>query len=102
MFNTKVPVSWEAPAQLSSNNISVSAIVKATAGTLVRVAVVTAGGTGTFYDIGTTAGVTAGTAKITVIPPAVTAGSTIELNWPCAVGIVYVPGTSQVVSVSYI
>jgi hypothetical protein len=101
MFNTKVPVSGVF-ATHSSNSVSASAIVKVTAGTLVRVNVVTAGGTGTFYDFGTTAGVTAGTAKVAVIPPAITAGTTLEFNWPCSVGIVYVPGASQVVSISYI
>lgn len=81
-----------------SYNLSVATVVKASAGTLWRINVVTAGSTsGTANDCTTTGAAAAGN-LICEIPNTV---GTIELQWPAATGIVIVPGTGQVVSVSY-
>jgi hypothetical protein len=82
----------------SSLNISAATVVKASAGRLTRINVITAGSAaGTANDTTTTGGAAAAN-EIFSIPN--TVGS-YYLDWPCASGIVIVPGTSQVVSVSY-
>lgn len=82
----------------SALNISVATVVKASSGRLVRINVVTAGTTtGTANDT-TTIGGAAATNEIFAIPN--TVGSYF-LDWPISNGIVIVPGTGQVVAVSY-
>ena len=80
-------------------NISAATVVKATAGQLVTISVITAGSTvGTANDSATTAGAAIGN-QIAAIPN--TAGSIQLVNWKCANGITIVPGTGQVIAVSY-
>lgn len=80
-------------------NITAATVVKATPGRLVRIDVITAGSAaGTANDCATTGAAAVGN-QIASIPN--TVGS-IELDWPCATGIVIVPGTSQVLAVSYV
>jgi hypothetical protein len=80
-------------------NVSASAAIKATAGRLVRVNVVTAGSAaGAVHDCAATGDAAAGN-KIATIPNTV---GTYEYNWPCATGITYILGTGQVVAVSYV
>ncbi|KWN80868.1 hypothetical protein WM24_23835 [Burkholderia ubonensis] len=80
-------------------NITAAAVVKATPGRLVRINVVVAGSAaGTANDCATT-GAAAAANEIAVIPNTV---GTYYLDWPCATGIVVVPGTGQTVAVSYI
>lgn len=82
----------------SSLNITAAKAVKATPGTLVRISVVVAGSAaGSANDCATT-GAAAAANEICSIPTTV---GVIELQWPCAVGIVIAPGTGQTVSVSY-
>lgn len=82
----------------STYNISAATVVKATKGTLMRVSVITAGTTaGTVNDVATTGGAAVGN-QIGTIPDTV---GTYEFAWPCATGIVVVPGTGQVLAVSY-
>lgn len=72
-------------------------VLKATAGTVVTVSVLTPGAaTGAIYDAATT-GSTAGK-QVGVIP--MTSG-VVKLEFPCLVGIVVAPGSGQTVSVSY-
>lgn len=82
----------------SSLNITAATVVKASSGRLVRINVLTAGSTtGTANDATTTGGASASN-EIFSIPN--TVGS-YYLDWPVTNGIVIIPGTSQVISVSY-
>ena len=83
----------------SSLNITAATVVKAGPGRLVRISVVVAGSAaGTANDCITT-GAAAAANEIAAIPNSV---GVIPLEWPCATGIVVVPGTGQTLAVSYI
>lgn len=74
-------------------DITSATALKTTPGTLVTVSVIVAGTTlGTANDAATT-GAAAVTNQIAAIPN--TAGTVLQLQWPCATGIVLVPGTGQ-------
>lgn len=76
--------------------ISIPTVVKSARGILFRVSVTTAGTTaGSVYDFTST---TSPQNLVGIIPDAV---GVYEFLWPCQTGIVIVPGTSQVVSVSF-
>ena len=82
----------------SALNLTAATVVKATPGRLARVAVIVAGSAaGTLNDITLTASVAAAN-QFGVIPNTV---GVYTFDWPCANGIVVVPGTGQTVSVSY-
>lgn len=82
----------------SALNLSASTAIKAAAGRLYRVSVITAGSApGAVHDIDTIGGAAAGN-KIGVIPNTV---GIYSFDWPCTAGITYILGTGQVVSVSY-
>jgi len=79
-------------------NISTPTVVKAMKGRITKVNVTTAGSTtGSVYDHPTTAGVAAAN-LVGVIPDVV---GNYLFDFPCGTGIVIVPGTGMVVSVSY-
>ena len=78
--------------------LSASAVVSAQSGRVYSINVTTAGATtGAIYDSSTVSGAGA-TNLIFVVPN--TVGVT-NLNFPFTNGLVYVPGTSQVASISY-
>lgn len=80
----------------SALNLSASTVVKASPGTVWRVNVTTAGSTaGGIYDA-TTTSPTAGS-----LIASIEAVGIYELVFPCANGIVFVPGTGMVASISY-
>jgi len=80
-------------------NITSATAIKATAGRLVRISVIVAGSAaGTANDCATTGAAAVGN-QIAAIPNTV---GVINLDWPCATGIVVVPGTGQTLAVSYI
>jgi hypothetical protein len=79
-------------------NITGSTVVKATNGCLVSVNVTTAGAQGAIYDI-TTAGAAAAANEIAIIPAVV--GTYYYQCFPFFAGLVIVPGSAQVVSISY-
>ena len=82
----------------SQYDISTTTLIKSASGVLYRVSVTTAGTTtGAIYDTNATGSVGASN-LVAVIPEAV---GVHEFIWPCQTGIVVVPGTSQVLSVSY-
>ncbi len=81
----------------SALNVTASTAVKATPGKLVRISVLVAGAAGAVHDCATT-GAAADANKVAVIPAAV---GIYELDWPCLIGITYVPGAAQVVSITY-
>lgn len=82
----------------STLNITAATVVKAAPGTIWRVNVVVAGtAAGAVYDAATTAGDTAAN-QIASIPDTV---GPIDLTFPCATGILVVPGTSQTLAVSF-
>ncbi len=84
--------------KLSFLNISTATVVKGMQGRIVKVNVVTAGSTfGYIYDSSTNSGLSASN-LIASIPESI---GTYVFDFPCANGIVIVPGTGQVVSVSY-
>ncbi len=86
------------PATSQEYDITGAALVKATPGIVGSISVLVAGsGTGTVNDCATT-GAAAATNEIFVIPETV---GVYTLNWPCATGIVIVPGTGQTIAVSY-
>lgn len=85
-------------ATATALGLSASTVVKATPGRLFRVNVLTAGtAAGTVNDVATVAGA-AVTNQIATIPNAV---GVYDINAPAAVGIVYVLGTGQVVSILF-
>lgn len=76
--------------------ISSTAVASVKAGRLVVVSITTAGSSvGTIYDANTV-GVT--TSPLYIIPNAV---GIVQVNLPVSYGIVVVPGTGQVVTISY-
>ena len=79
-------------------NITAAAVIKKSAGRLVRINVLVAGSAaGSANDVAATAG--AATAnQVFAIPN--TVGSYL-LDWPCAAGIVVTPGTGQTIAVSF-
>jgi len=80
-------------------NKSASAVIKASAGRLCRVSVVTAGSAaGAVHDCAATADAAAGN-KLATIPNTV---GVYDIDMPCVTGIVYVVGSGQVVTISYI
>ena len=82
-------------------NITASTVVKATAGRLVRVSVIVAGGSaGGCYDVATT-GAAAQANQILAIPTTATAGTVYFLDFPTSAGIVCMPGSSGVLAVAY-
>jgi hypothetical protein len=83
--------------QQAQNGISASTVVKVGVGRVVRVNVTTAGAVGAIYDSATVAGIGASN-LIADIPATV---GTYFFDWPFLNGLVYVPGSSQVVSISY-
>jgi len=85
-------------AQQSSLNLSTSTLIKAAPGRVARVNVVTAGSTaGALYDAATVGGAAASN-EIAVIPNTV---GQYQFDWPFFAGLVFVPGTGQVISISW-
>jgi len=92
------PITPRPGGSASVLNITAATVVKAKPGTLFRISVNTAGSAaGTAYDASTTGGNTAAN-LIADIPNAV---GVVALEWPCNNGILIVPGTGQVLSVSF-
>jgi len=80
-------------------NVSANTLVKTVGGRIVRVNVTTAGSTtGGIYDSATIGGASASN-LVAVVPIAV---GTYTFDFPCKNGIVFEPGTSMVVSISFI
>lgn len=80
-------------------NISAANRVKNAAGILYRVCVTTAGsGAGSVYDNNSTSTGNTAAHKIGVVPNAV---GVYNFTWPCNTGIVFVPGSGQVASISF-
>lgn len=78
-------------------NVTTPTVVKATPGTIVSVNVLVAGSApGSVNDVATNAPTDAN--KVATIPNSL---GLLTLNWPCAVGILIVPGTGQTVAVLY-
>lgn len=85
-------------AQKSVLGASAPTLVMAGGGRVYTVSVTTAGTTvGGIYDSATIAGVSAAN-LIATIP--ITVGE-FNINWPFTNGLVYVPGSGQVASISY-
>lgn len=77
--------------------ITSETVVKSTGGAVVQASVLVAGAQGAIYDTAGTAGaVTAN--QVAIIPAAV---GMYQLNFPCLMGILVVPGSGQKVSISY-
>jgi hypothetical protein len=84
-------------------NITAPTVVKATAGTVYRVVVLTVATAGTFgvYDTATAGGAAAATAIFQETANWPAAGTVLYLEFPCNAGIVVNPGTGGVVAVSF-
>lgn len=79
-------------------NVSADAVIKSTAGRVVRVSVLTAGSVaGAIHNAAVIADAAAGN-KVATIPNTV---GVYLIDFPCDIGIVYKVGTGQVVSVSF-
>lgn len=79
-----------------ARNLSASTLVKAGPGAVLQLAVITAGsGNGAIYD---STGSVAQTGQIAAIPQTV---GTYDISFPCFTAILVVPGTGQLVAVSY-
>jgi len=87
----------------SKLDVTAATVVKATPGTVYRVVVNAVATAGTFgiYDTTTTGGAAAASAIYTAASNWPAVGTVLELEWPCANGIVVNPGTGGNVSVSY-
>ena len=84
--------------RLSTLNITSGTLVKPTPGRVFKVSVVVAGsGAGTVNDVAAVASA-ASTNQIGTTPTAV---GTVDFNWPCANGIVVVPGSGQTVAITW-
>jgi len=88
---------YDTYAQNSSLGLSASTLIKAGSGRLSRINVTTAGAAGAVYDSATVGGVSASN-LIAVIPATV---GQYQFDWPVANGLVYVPGSAQVASISW-
>jgi hypothetical protein len=98
-YNAQASVLTTSGGQAQVYDITAATIIKAAPGRVFRVNVQVAGSTtGTVNDCLTT-GAAAITNQIAVIPETV---GPLLLEWPCATGIVVVPGTGQTLSVSYL
>lgn len=87
----------EYPAPQSSLDITADTVVKASPGKLRSVTVLVAGSApGSLNDVATDAPTVAN--QFYTVPNAV---GTYDVNWPCEVGILVVPGTGQTLAVSY-
>jgi len=83
----------------SALNIAAATVIKDAPGSIVTVSVVTAGSsTGGVYDFAATTGYGAAE-QVGTIPEAV--GTYPFYSFPCFTGILVVPGTGQVLSVSF-
>jgi len=79
-------------------NISAATAIKSSKGRIAKVNVTTGGSTnGSIYDHATTSG-TGATNLVASIPDVI---GSYTIDFPCANGIVIVPGTGMVVSVSF-
>lgn len=82
----------------STTNISAATVVKAVPGRIVRVSVITAGSSpGGVHNTTTTGGASTAN-QVFVIPNAV---GVHTLHWPMSSGVVVVPGTGQLVAVTF-
>lgn len=77
-------------------NISTISVLQASGGMIAGISVITAGAAGGIFDAAATGTGTSGR-QVWVIPA--TAGF-YTINWPCASGIVVVPGSGQVLAVT--
>ena len=79
-------------------NVTAATVIKALPGYVVTIAVIVAGSAvGTVNDCATTGAAAVGN-QVAVAPNTV---GVIQLDWPCATGIVVVPGTGQTLAVAY-
>lgn len=78
-------------------NITTGTVVKLGAGRVARVSVNVAGAAGALYDVATVASAVAAN-QIAVVPATV---GIYTVDFPVNLGLVYVPGASQVAAVSY-
>jgi len=85
-------------AQSTLLNVTASTLVKSGLGRVFSVNVTTAGAAGGIYDVATTGA--AGAANLIATIPA-TVGTYNYFGLPFENGLVYVPGSAQVVSISY-
>lgn len=89
-----------AGGNLSKLDISTTTVIKATPGVLAAISVTTAGtAAGGAYDAATTSGNTA--ANLIGNIAATATAAPLVFQWPCLTGILIVPPTGGVVSVSY-
>ena len=85
-------------AQSNTLGVSVSSVISSKSGRVYSINVTTAGSTtGAIYDSSTVAGASSSN-LIFVVPTTV---GQINLNFPFNNGLVYVPGSGQVASISY-
>ena len=79
-------------------NVIAPTVIKAVGGRVAKVSVVVAGSTaGAVHNVATVAAAAAAN-QIAVVPDTV---GVYDINMPCGAGIVVVPGTDQVLAVSF-
>lgn len=99
----QTPTLFKPPMQVGNGdqsvlNITGATVVKVGPGRLCRIAVVTAGAAGAAYDCPVAGDAAAGN-KIATIPA--TLGLVLDLDWPLVTGLTIVPGSGQVLAVSF-
>ena len=81
----------------STLDLTAATVVQVGAGRVGRVSVLVAGAAGALYDGASTSGNTAAN-EIAVIPATV---GNITIDFPFTTGLVYIPGASQIASITY-
>jgi hypothetical protein len=93
-----MPVDNYPPGAATVLAITAATVLKAAPGRLVRINVVVAGSAaGSANDVATTGAAGVGN-QIAAIPNTI---GPIPLDWPCATGIVIVPGTGQTLTAAF-
>ncbi|MHB8388155.1 MAG: hypothetical protein ACYDBH_01080 [Acidobacteriaceae bacterium] len=90
------PTPW---GNATSLNISAATVVKATPGVAVLAQIVTAGTTAGSVNDTTTTGAATTANQVATLPNAV---GPVVIGMPCASGIVVVPGSGQVLALSFV
>jgi len=86
-----------AQGSFSALNVATSSVLVTGTARVAKVSVLVAGSAGAIYDSATAASAAAAN-EIAVVPAAV---GVTNIDFPVTRGIVYIPGASQVVSISY-
>jgi hypothetical protein len=103
-YNAQTSVQTTSGGQLTALNVTAATVIKGSPGRVFRITVntVPTSSAVSVNDAATTGAAAASNLILNAPSASLTAGQVITLEFPCANGIVVNPGTSGVVSVSYL